>query len=89
MEINIKTIGLDSKFLPLVKKLGDENNKTLGFFPSGAFDECAHSKRILVAVNENGELLGYLLFRTTKSRVVIVHLCVDEKYRGINIANNL
>ena len=33
--------------------------------------------------------MGYLLYRIAKSRVMIVHLCVDEKHRGKDISKKL
>lgn len=68
-----------------VISLGDKHSKTLGFFPKEAFEGQALKGLIFCAV-ENNNLLGYLMYRISYNRVNIVHLCVDEKYRGHHVA---
>ena len=71
--------------------LGTKNSKTLGHFPAGAFKEQAKKRHILCAVGESGELMGYLLFGITQSkmRLRITHLCVASEHRGKGIAKGL
>ena len=59
--------------------------------PREAFYENANKGKIIVAVNTDGELAGYLFFRTNQRRraLIIVHLCVASKYRGKDVSNNL
>ena len=58
--------------------------------PEGGFDDNAARKNIIIA-SEGDELLGYLMFREVNrySRVTIVHLAVDEAYRGKGISTQL
>ncbi|MGC3971613.1 MAG: GNAT family N-acetyltransferase [Pirellulales bacterium] len=58
------------------------NSATLGFLPDGAFQDRAVAKHILVAIGEDGACVGYLLYRVSKRRASIVHLCVDSEARG-------
>lgn len=72
-----------------VKKLWRTNSATLGFFPDGAFFDYADKRQILVAVTESDSLIGYLIYRVTKQRISIVHLCVDSSARKQGIAKLL
>ena len=65
------------------------NAKTLGFFPKGAFEEHAKLRRIIVALESDGNCLGYLLFRIGRGRASIVHLCVSDAARGKGVARLL
>ena len=65
------------------------NAKTLGFFPKGAFEEHAKLRRIIVALESDGNCLGYLLFRIGRGRASIVHLCVNDAARGKGVARLL
>jgi ribosomal protein S18 acetylase RimI-like enzyme len=83
-------VTLDSApYVEEIKKLADANSKTLGFFPAGAFDEQSTRKQILIATDQSRVLLGYLLFRYSRQRAMIVHLCVDPKFRRKGIAKHL
>ena len=75
---------------PGVKKLGKKYNATLGFMPEGGFDDYALGKSIIIA-SEGDQLLGYLMFRQTSryGRITIVHLAVDEPYRGQGVSTSL
>lgn len=76
--------------LDKVIELGDANRNTLGHLPRGAFKEMARKRFILGAV-EDGELLGYLIFRINQGRraIVIVHLCVSSLHRGKGVSTRL
>lgn len=65
--------------LDAVIRLGDANKKYLGFYPKVAFERSSSEGKIIGAVNEDGNLLGYLLYYEAKCRAVLQHLCVDEK----------
>lgn len=78
-----------SPYLPAVLQLWRSNKSTLGFFPEGAFVDYAAKRLILVAVNRDGECVGYLVYRISGMRVVIVHLCVRNDQRGQGIARSL
>lgn len=62
---------------------------TLGFMPKGAFEEGILNRRLLVAKDEVGRLLGYLLYRLVGRRASIAHLCVAKDTRGKGVASHL
>jgi GNAT superfamily N-acetyltransferase len=79
----------DSPYLADVKALWRQNSHTLGFFPSGAFQERARKRQILGAFKEEA-LIGYVVYYTTNAPCVrITHLCVSENYRGCGVARAL
>lgn len=73
-----------------VKKLGRKYAATLGFMPDGGFEDYAARKNIITA-SEDGVLQGYLMYRQVNSfsRVSIVHLAVDDTFRGKGISTAL
>lgn len=73
-----------------VKKLGRKYATTLGFMPDGGFDDYA-ARRNIITASENGQLQGYLMYREVNrfSRVTIVHLAVDDKFRGKGVSTAL
>lgn len=70
-------------------RLADANRASLGFFPADAFREKADSGQLLVANRDEGEVVGYLLYRTARQRASITHLCVAEGARGFGVARLL
>ena len=79
----------DSSELNQVIELGRANSATLGFFPEGAFAEHARAGQVIACVDAKGTVEGYLLFRVTANRAVLVHLCVSKFARGKGIARKL
>lgn len=73
-----------------VKKLGRKYAATLGFMPDGGFEDYA-ARRTIITVSEDGVLQGYLMYRQVNSfsRVTIVHLAVDETFRGKGVSTEL
>lgn len=73
-----------------VKKLGRKYAATLGFMPDGGFYDYASRRNIIIA-SEEGQLLGYLMYRAVNSfsRVTIVHLAVDDAFRGKGVSTAL
>lgn len=86
--ITIATVNRTSPHLDSVKKLWRVNSRTLGMFPDGAFDEHATAGHIIGAI-EGDQLIGYLLFRISKGKAKITHLCVAEPVRGKGVAKLL
>lgn len=86
----IKRILRADPLLEDVIALGKKNAKTLGMFPDGAFYEHAKKNCILGAI-ESDKLIGYLLFRITRSNqlISITHLCIDGNYRSNGVAGKL
>lgn len=72
-------------------ELGRKNSRTLGFFPAGAFRDHADRRNILVHLDGQGNVDGYVAFRLTgmPRQVRIAHLCVREECRGRGIARQL
>lgn len=81
--MTIKFIDDKNKFFSDVKILGKKNSSTLGFMPEGGFEDYAKKRCIIIAI-DNETLCGYIMYREVPrySRISIVHLCVDCKYRG-------
>ena len=84
----ITKVNTDSHMLSEIKSLAKKNSATLGFLPDGAFNAYAQRGWILAAVDK-GNLLGYVIYRVSRMRAVLVHLCTDEKSRGCGIAKQL
>lgn len=73
------------KLIENIIELGDNNSKTLGFFPKEAFRNAGKKKKIIVSL-EGSKLLGYLIFNVNRmQRTKIVHLCVSTDSRGKKI----
>lgn len=72
-----------------VIELWKQHAKTLGFFPEGAFIEHASKGNILIALDNENTLLGYLLFRISKQRVNITHLCIGLSCQGSGLSRGL
>ena len=87
--IKLERLGFPSPHLERVMVLHRLNAKTLGFFPKGAFEEHAKLRQIIVALEADGNCLGYLLYRVARSRASVVHLCVAEAARGKGVARLL
>ncbi len=85
----LREIDHTSEHLAAVKALGTANSQTLGFFPEGAFDDHARRKQIIVALDDGQEFVGYLLYRVSQDRAIIVHLCVDSAKRTRGFATQL
>lgn len=88
--IVVSHIDICSDFYPKVIALGRKHAATLGFMPEGGFADHAKKHCIIIA-HEGDSLCGYVMYREvpSHSRISIVHLCVDEKFRGLNISKLL
>ncbi|MDO4460646.1 MAG: GNAT family N-acetyltransferase [Clostridia bacterium] len=78
----------NSKWLAGIISMGDEFRSTVGFLPRQAFEDYAKKGHIFAAT-EDGYLLGYIMFRYKGHSLIVVHLCVDSKYRMRGIAKSL
>lgn len=78
-----------SEVIEQVVSLGDRNSKFLGHFPAALYHREAGKGRLIVAQDDAGRLLGYILFRTSTDRAVVQHLCVEESVRGQGMATKL
>lgn len=84
-------IAIDEKspHLEAVQTLWRSNSATLGFLPEGAFLDYASKRHILVATNSEGECSGYLLYRTTRDKATVAHLCIADNARNQGYASAL
>lgn len=89
LNITIKAIDNIPHYLPVIKALWRPNSATLGFFPDGAFNESALKGHILIAIDSKKECIGYLLYRISGEKIIIVHLCIKPSWRGKGIAKRL
>jgi GNAT superfamily N-acetyltransferase len=88
--ITVVPVEPGTELLTSVRELWRRHSDTLGFFPEGAFDDYANKRCILAALDSDGLLLGYTLFRTTnRLKATIAHLCVDPKARRQGVAREL
>ena len=89
--MKIQLIDERSPYLHQVIDLGDANRKTLGAFTRGAFIDHAKKRFIIIAVDSQSQLLGYLMYAIKrKDRCVrLIHLCIDQRYRGQKVARKL
>lgn len=78
-----------SVLLSNIRILARQNSATLGFLPDGAFDSYASKRNILAAISEQDELMGYLIYRVTRMRATLVHLCVASEYRQQGVSRFL
>ena len=83
----IKSLTLDD--LRAVDDLMKKNSRSLGFLPEEALCEYLRKDGVLGAKNENGRLIGYLLFSSYPHYIRIAHLCVAERFRNQGIARCL
>lgn len=89
--MHIVTVTKASPYLDTVIRLADENSSTLGFLPREAFFTRASEEEIFVSVDENENVLGYLLYGTNQRDLLIyiTHLCVDKEHRSKGVARAL
>lgn len=88
--MTIEFIDNTNRFFQDVKTLGKKNSATLGFMPEGGFEDHARNKCIIIAHDGKG-LAGYLMYRVVSrySRISIVHLCVNDNFRGKGVSTAL
>lgn len=79
--MKVVTVLPSSSLLAEVKALWRKNSDTLGMMPDEGFNDHAEKRRILGLV-DGSDLLGYLMYRVSRNRANIVHLCVAESCRG-------
>ena len=89
--VYIKAIKGNSEYADQVKALGKANAKTFSLFPKGAFDDRIWQGTVLVALDENENFLGYLLYTIKKKerQVRVYQLAVKEEHQGKSIARQL
>lgn len=78
----------DAPAIEAAISLGNASRATLGHMPFAAYDAAA-AKRCLVLAQVGERVVGYALFDLARSRVRLIHLCVDATYRGHGVARLL
>lgn len=66
-----------------------KDSGTLGFMPRGAFEEGITKGTLLVAADDQDQILGYLLYRVTQGYASIAHLCVAPTARNSGVGKSL
>src|SRR5436190_61815 len=89
MSLTTESIDWPSHRLEAVLALHRADSHRLGFFPKGAFEEYARARQIILALDDYGEVLGYLLYRVAKQRAMIAHLCTASNAREKGVARAL
>ena len=86
-EVSISQLALSDA--DAVDELMKRNSQTLGFLPRKALDEYIRQRTAIGAKAATGQLAGYLLYAANPFRFRLVHLCVDNAFRGQRIARRL
>ncbi|WP_157372915.1 GNAT family N-acetyltransferase [Agromyces sp. Root81] len=68
--------------------LAKKHRQTLGFLPDAAFQSAAEAGNLVLA-HRDGALVGYALYRVTRSTIKLTHVCVDTMARGQNLGQAL
>jgi GNAT superfamily N-acetyltransferase/predicted nucleic acid-binding protein len=87
--VEVRADVLDLGLLGKVIDLGDANRKTLGFLPRAGFAAAADRGNLLVALTEDGAVAAYCLYDLPRDLIRLVHLCVDEQFRGNGLSRLL
>ena len=87
--MSVVVIDDKSPYLESVKALWRVSSDTLGYLPDGAFLDYASQHRILVALDSSTACVGYLLYRVTKDKATIAHLCIADCARKKGYARTL
>lgn len=89
----VKVVDIDprSPHLEEVIKLASANTSNLGFLPKGGFIQRARQRCLLVAFDNDGNFLGYLLYGISQKKMLayIIHLCVLPEHRKNKVATHL
>ena len=87
--ISIIEVGKNTLLFGEVLSLWRPNSSTLGFMPAGGFEDAAENKTLVAAVDADGRLHGYVMYRVSRAKVSIAHLCIAPTARGGGIARIL
>lgn len=68
--------------------MAKKHRQTLGFLPDAVFHDAARSGNLVLATGVGG-LLGYALYRITRSVIKLTHVCVAAEARGQQLGRRL
>lgn len=76
--------------LRLVIDLAKKHRQTLGFLPDAVFRDAGNKGNLLIAVaDKETVVLGYVLYRVTRSVIRLTHVCVSRTARGRGLGREL
>jgi len=81
----LRTLDVGEALLTDVCRLGRSQSKTLGFLPTGAYRAYAAQDQVVVAL-DGEQLAGYVIWRATRLRSMLVHVAVDPAFRRRGVA---
>ena len=81
--------GEDDDALGAVLALYRAHKDTLGFMPKGGFISRAEAGTLLAAVEDSGEIVGFVLYDLPGRHVTLRHLCVSRAATGRGVARAL
>ena len=87
--MNFKVSSLGPVDVNFVDELMKKNSATLGFLPNAALVDHLTAGTVIGVRSQDGLLAGYLLYASYPERIRIVHLCVDQTFRGHGLARKL
>lgn len=87
--VTIEILQARSEYFEQVIALHRREKQRLGMMPRGAFEEYAAESKILIAVDAQQQCVGYVLYRLSSGRAMIVHLCAHSDARGKGIGRIL
>jgi GNAT superfamily N-acetyltransferase len=73
--------------LDAIHRLGRRHSRTVGFLPRGAFVDYLWRRGVLIAIDD--DVVGYVMFATSRERVRIAQLVVSRDARGSGLARDL
>src|SRR4051795_8987651 len=84
-EAVVREVELGSDDFDRVLELHRTEKRWLGFLPDAGFKDRAAAGTLLAA-QQNGRVVGYVLYDLPGDWVKVVHLCVDPAARGSGLA---
>lgn len=78
-----------SDYVSAARAASDANTNALGFIRSSTFDRYARQGKLLVAVADNADYAGHLLFDYSFPRAVVLQVFCDPKFRRNGVARAL
>jgi GNAT superfamily N-acetyltransferase len=87
--IQLRTVsGDDKELIAQAVKLGDLDRRTLGFLPPAGYIDAAARETLLAAMVDD-VVVGYALYRLSRGRVALAHLCIRRDHRRHGLARQM
>lgn len=78
-----------ANFVAEARKASDANTNALGFVRAGMFERYAQQGKLWIAVNEDDEYVGHLLFDYSYPRAAVLQIFSTPEWRGRGVAKGL